>query len=240
MKNDQHDTFFARLIAPMLDQLRRIAHGTRGEQSVDDLKTEAWIAAQDVRDEIGDDVEADDDRLQAAVLSKLRKAFGKFVNRKMRFAVQLDHEKVGLDGEFVPNSVAASLSAPETYEPEVAILMKEDHTTRELAIADRFCEAVAYLRTLDNFDHDKRAIAGYLAIPPSVLESRLKRAEQMAGMQRSMFDGVEAIPRDFIPLPGRRKLSAIARTKRIILGCIMKRSRQLRLFSLIPALFDAH
>ncbi|MFM0243285.1 hypothetical protein [Paraburkholderia phytofirmans] len=240
MKSNQNENFFARLISPMLDQLRRIAYGTRGEQSIEDLKTEAWIAAQDVRVQLGELVEPEDERLQNAVLSKLRKAFGKFVNRKMRFAVQLDHERLGDDGEFLPNSVAASLAGPDSYEPEIALTLREEHTAVERALAERFSEAVAYLRTLSHFDHDKSAIAGYLAIPASTLESRLKRAEKTARMQWSMFDGIETIPADFVPLPGMRRLSTIARTKSAFLACMKKRTRQHRLFSLIPALFDVH
>ncbi|MET3229983.1 UNVERIFIED_ORG: hypothetical protein ABIC54_002168 [Burkholderia sp. 1263] len=234
MKNDRPENFFARLISPMLDQLRRIAQGTRGEQSIDDLKTEAWIAAQDFRREIGDSVEPEDERLQNAVLSKLRKAFGRFVNRKMRFAVQLDHEQAGDDGEFLPNSVAARLAGPESYEPEFALTLREDHAAREQALTESFSEAVAYLRTLSHFDHDKRVIANYLAIPTSALEIRFRRAESVAASQPSMFDGIEGVPSDFVPLRGR---VCPIRYRGLRLACLSRLPLQMRLLSPLPALF---
>lgn len=237
MENDQHESFFVRLISPMLDQLRRIAHGTRGEQSVDDLKTEAWIAAQDVLSEFGDLVEPDDERLQSAVLSKLRKAFGKFVNRKMRFAVQLDHEQVGDGGEFLPNSVSASLTGPESYEPEVALTLKEDHAALELGLSERFSEAVAYLRTLSHFDQDKQVIANYLAIPTSTLETRLRRAENVAATQPSVFDGVEAIPLNFLPRRGQVQLMSRRTRRGGRFVCFNRRPSQLRLLSAFPSFF---
>lgn len=221
----------------MLGQLRSIALGTRGEQSVDDLKNEAWIAAQDIRSEIGDAVEPEDERLQMAVLSKLRKAFGKFVNRKMRFAVQLDHERVGDDGEFLLNSVAASLTGPENYEPEIALTLREDLAALELGLTERFSEAVAYLRTLSHFDHDKQVIANYLAIPTSTLETRLRRAETVAATQPSVFDGVESVPLGFVPLPGKVRLMPRRSKRDRWFVCLNQRSSQLRLLSAFPALF---
>jgi hypothetical protein len=203
MAHDKDNAFFARLITPMLEQLRRIARGTRGEHSIDDLKAEAWIAAHDIQHEEGIEFEPEDDGFQQAILSKLRKTFGKFANRKMRFALQLDHEQPGNDGEFLPNSVAASLAGPQSYEPEVALELAEERAVHELCLIERFTEAVAYLRTFSHFDHDKRAIATYLAIPMSTLETRLRCAERIAASQRSIFDRVEVVPLDFMPRRGR-------------------------------------
>ncbi|MBC8736255.1 hypothetical protein F6X40_05290 [Paraburkholderia sp. UCT31] len=237
MEKDQHENFFARLISPMLDQLRRLAYGTRGEQSVDDLKTEAWIAAQDVRSEIGEAIEPEDERLQTAVLSKLRKAFGKFANRKMRFAVQLDHEQSGDDGDFLPNSVGASLAAPDVYEPEIAIERAEELAAQERCLAERFTEAVAYLRTLNHFDHDRQTIARYLAIPASTLETRLRRAESVAESQPSMFDHVEAVPIDFVPQPGCFRPRSIRKSKVFRSMCPVIRPWQCNLFSVWATVF---
>ncbi|RFU43848.1 hypothetical protein [Paraburkholderia sp. DHOC27] len=76
MDSDSRESFFVRLIAPMLDQLQRIARSSLGEQSVDDLKSEAWVAAPVIRSQMDDAIAAQDERLQGAVLSKLRKTFG--------------------------------------------------------------------------------------------------------------------------------------------------------------------
>ncbi|MGB8423172.1 hypothetical protein [Paraburkholderia sp.] len=230
-------SFFTRLISPMLDQLRRLAHGTRGEHSVDDLKNEAWLAAQDIHEESGVAFEPEDESFQEAILTKLRKAFGRFANRKMRFAVQLDHEQAGADGEFLPNSLASSLAAPDVYEPEIAIERAEESAAGEERLAKRFTEAVAYLRALDHFDNESSRVAAHLAITMGAFKSRLARAATTAECQRSLFDGIETIPRDFVPLRGHTvRLMARASIEwgRI---CALVKPRQQRLFSGSPALF---
>ncbi len=221
----------------MLDQLRRLAHSTRGEHSVDDLKNEVWLAAQDIHDEAGVEFEPDDESFQEAILTKLRKAFGRFANRKMRYAVQLDHDQAGDDGEFLPNSLASSLAAPDVYEPEIAIERAEEHAASEDRLAKRFTEAGAYLRALDHFDNDAGTVAAHLAITMGVFKSRLARAATMAECQQSLFDGIETIPRDFVPLRGRAvRLMARASIEWAHI-CAFVKPRQQRLFSGYPVLF---
>jgi hypothetical protein len=230
-------SFFARLIAPMLKQLERISGSSRGEHSLDDLKSEAWIAAEEIRAEDGVDYEPDDAHLQDAILTRLRKAFGHFANRMMRFALQLDHERDGDDGEMLPNSVAASLAAPDAYEPEVAIERAQELDSHERALLQRFSEAVAYLRTFENFDNDRKAVADHLEIPAATLRRRLSRAEHVASSQPSMFDGIEYISRDFVPLRGQRLRKLRTSQHRSGFTCWLYRSVQLRLLSAFPALF---
>jgi hypothetical protein len=238
MQNRSDTSFFARLIAPMLKQLERIAGSSRGEHSLDDLKSEAWIAAEEIRAQEGVDYEPDDERLQDAILARLRKAFGHFANRMMRFALQLDHERDGDDGEILPNSVAASLAAPDAYEPEVAIERAQELDAHERALMQRFSEAVAYLRTFENFDNDVQAVAMHLAIPTTALRTRLSRAEHVAATQSSMFDGIEVIARDFIPLRGRQQRSVRRASIRSRLICAFTRSLQLRLLPPNISLFS--
>lgn len=229
--------FFARLIAPMLKHLRRIAGSTQNEHSVEDLKSEAYLISRDVRAQFGEDIEPEDEQLQSTVVAKVQKLFGRFVNRPMRFAARLDRDEVNEDGDFVANSIAARLAAPDVYEPHVALELREQNEEARRAIDARFSEAVAYLRTLDHFDHDKRLIATYLAIPTSTLETRLRRAENVAAIQPSMFDGVEAVPLDFVPRRvyfgrlGRRRFS------RWRLCCLVRRPMQMQLLSRLPPVF---
>jgi len=237
MTANRDDSFFARLVSPMLEQLRRLAHGTRGEHSVDDLKNEAWLAAQDIHEEGGVEFEPEDESFQQAILTKLRKAFGRFANRKMRFAVQLDHEQAGDDGELLPNFLASSLTASDDYEPEIALERAEESVARENHLGERFTEAVAYLRALDHFDNDCNRLVEHLVITLGVFKSRVARAELMAQRQPSLFDGIEAVPRDFVPLRGRavRLIAQASIEWRRI--CALMRPHQQRLFSGAPSLF---
>ncbi|EKS73155.1 hypothetical protein BURK_001770 [Burkholderia sp. SJ98] len=201
MSNMSNESFYSRLIAPMIKELERIAGITRGEQSVDDLKAEAWIAASEISNAAGRAFEPEDRTFQQAIIDRLRKAFGRFANRAMRFAARLDHEETDGDGE-VQRGLAATLAAPPAYEPETALIEAEEAQGRELAVRERYTEAVAYLRVLDRFDDDRTAIARYLAIRRRTLDLRLRKAEETARQQSSMFDGVARIPDDFCPPQG--------------------------------------
>ncbi|WP_206685649.1 hypothetical protein, partial [Escherichia coli] len=67
------------------------------------------------------------------------------------------------------------------------------------AISGRFSEAIAYLRTFERFDGDAMRVATYLAIGARTLNRRVARASYTEETQPSMFDGIEAIPADFVP-----------------------------------------
>lgn len=162
----RHDaSFFDRLIAPMLKHLRHIAGLTRGEQSVDDLKSHAWIIAEEIKAERGAEIEPDDEEIQATIVARLHKLFGRFVNRATRFAVRLDQEDRDDDGDFRKNAVLTHLSGPQ-LEPEVALLAKNAAETARVIHA-QFSEAIAYYHVFGQFGGDSAAVARY---PPSRLQ----------------------------------------------------------------------
>ena len=228
-------SFFDRLIAPMLKHLRHIAGLTRGEQSVDDLKSHAWIIAEEIKAERGADIEPDDDEIQATIVARLHKLFGRFVNRAMRFAVRLDQEDRDDNGDFRENSVSARLAASQAYEPEVALQLAEDAAEAGRVIHAQFSEAVAYYHVFDQFDGDSAAVARYLAIQAATLKTRLARADAAARHQPSVFDGVASIPPDFEPRRGRwRRQHAPTRFRRV---CVHMRPAQRHLFLRFGAVF---
>lgn len=235
MSTERQNAFFHRLVTALLGQLKRIAHGTHGEQSVDDLQTEAWLAAQDIQDEAGREFEPEDEGFQLEILSRLQKAFGKFANRNLRFAVRLDQERISDDGEVRQNSVAAALAAPAAYQPETALEQEEDERERCRRLTERFAEAVAYCRALDHFDGDCDVLASHLALTASALRLRFARAEFALEQQPSLFDGVEAVPADFVPCAGRL-LRSDSRRWPWRNACALVRPMQLRIFHSLPAL----
>jgi len=232
----RHDaSFFDRLIAPMLKHLRHIAGLTRGEQSVDDLKSHAWILAEEIKAERGADIEPGDEEIQATIVAKLHRMFGHFVNRAMRFAVRLDQEDRDDDGDFRENSVSARLAAAQTYEPEVALQLAEDAADAARVIRAQFSEAVAYYHVFDQFDGDSSAVARHLAIQAATLKIRLARADAAVRHQPSVFDGVASIPHDFQPRHGRwRRQHAPIRFRRV---CGHMRPAQRHLFMRFGTVF---
>ncbi len=235
-RHDDND-FLSRLTAPMLSQLKRIAAVARGECSLDELKAEAWIAAQTWRKTHGTDIPPEDMRLQASVLHGLWQAFGRFANRTMRNAFRLDIDDTRQDGERSMNAVAAALAAPETYEPEKALEQIQDEDNIGRCLTARFTEAVAWLRTLEHFDHDLPTIAKYLSISGGALKQRIRNAEICARCQPSMFDGITAIPDDFLPIDAlpRSRRSACRAMRRI---CSRARPWQMHLFLVTGRIFD--
>jgi hypothetical protein len=228
-------TFFERLIAPMLKHLRHIAALTRGEHTVDDLKSEAWIIAEEIKAERSGAVEPEDADLQATVVARLHKLFGRFVNRAMRFAVRLDQEEHDDDGDVRENAISARLTASPSDEPEVALQLAQEAVEAARVIHAQFSEAVAYYHVFDQFDGDSGALAQYFAIRPTTLGARLARAEATARRQPSAFDGIASIPSSFRPRRGRwRRQRAPARFRRI---CSGMRPMQRHLFLRYGAVF---
>ncbi|KVU85011.1 hypothetical protein WL38_25825 [Burkholderia ubonensis] len=225
----RHDaSFFDRLIAPMLRHLRHIARLTQGEHTVDDLKSEAWIIAEEIKAERGSAIEPDDADLQESVVARLHKMFGRFVNRAMRFAARLDQEDRDDDGDFRENSIAARVAGPTHYEPHAAFERNQEIEETALVIASQFSEAVAYFHMFDQFDGDNVALARHFAIKTVALQTRLTRAQDIARRQPSAFDGITTIPPDFIARRGVwRRRKAPVRFRRV---CASVRPAQTHLF----------
>jgi hypothetical protein len=229
-------SFFDRLIKPILKHLRHIAGLTQGDQSVDDLKSQAWIIAAEIEAERGGTIEPDDvAEVQATIVKRLHTLFGRFANRAMRFAARLDRDERDDDGDFRENAVSARLAAPQSYEPEVALQLAEDTAEAARVIHAQFSEAVAYFHVFDQFDGDSGALARYFAIQSATLAVRLTRATASARHQPSVFDGVASIPPDFRPQPGKwRRRHAPVRFRRV---CDVMRPAQKHLFLRYGAVF---
>lgn len=192
--------FFARLIHALAADLRKIAGGSSGEVSVEELQAETWIAAAELSDGQDATPEPMDEKFRGKILSRLWKKFGRFTDRPLKFAYRLDDDYEGEDG-VRENSVSASLQAPSSFEPEAALIARQEavESDEEARLAGRFAEAVAYVRVSDSFNRDWSAIASHLAIAESTLLKRIRRAKRIVEVQPSMFDGIESVPRDFMP-----------------------------------------
>ncbi|HEF5786344.1 hypothetical protein WK80_29845 [Burkholderia multivorans] len=202
--------FFQRVIGLIRKQLERIAGSSQGDHSVEDLTNEAWLIVDELHLEPDASPDPEDQGVRDLIVARLQREFGRFVNRQERFATRIDRDDVDDDGDFMPNAIAARLSAPEKYEPLASLEMREEAAAAARIIGERFSEAVAYLRTFERFDGDKVGVARHLAIDLRALHRRVARASHVERTQRSMFDGIEEIPVDFMPLAGRWRATLIA------------------------------
>ena len=202
--------FFQHIISHIRKQLERIAWSSAGDHSVDDLTSETWLIVDELHADPNVAPDPDDESLRDMIVARLQRQFGKFVNRKERFAARIDRDDIDDNGDPLPSAVGARLSAPQKYEPLTVLEMREDAATVARVISERFSEAVAYVRTFERFDGDKEAISSYLAIRIRTLDCRVGRASDVQRHQPSIFDGVEQIPIDFMPMPGHwRSIYAI-------------------------------
>ncbi|WP_186071629.1 hypothetical protein [Burkholderia gladioli] len=227
--------FFQRVIGLIRKQLERIAGSSQGDHSVEDLTNETWLIVDELHVEPDANPDPEDESVRELIVTRLQREFGRFVNRQERFAARIDRDDINDDGDFMPNTIAATLSAPEKYEPLMSIEMREEATAAARKIGERFSEAVAYLRTFERFDGESAAVANYLAIGLHALDNRVARATYTQETQPSMFDGIEAIPIDFMPRPGRPKQSPWRHQFRSISEIVWP--RQLHLFMRTGKLF---
>jgi hypothetical protein len=238
MTVENGDLFYAELIPPLMGRLRYLVSVSCGEQTIDDLKTEAWLAAHDICEEENVEFEPSDEAFQQAIFFRLMKKFGKYANREMRFAVRLDVEHTSHDGDPVVNSVARTLAAPRAYEPETVLVDAELHEEQNVRLS-RYTEAIVYLGVLDLFDGDLGAIARHLMLSISTIRRRLSRAAVFAERQTSLFDGIEPVHDDFVPEQGRFRRIAYRYAKQWVWVCASRKPLQLCLFSSLPAVFAA-
>jgi hypothetical protein len=236
MTVDRGDRFYAELIPPLMGRLRYLVSVSCGEQTMDDLKTEAWLAGYDICEEENVEFEPSDEAFQQAIFFRLMKKFGKYANREMRFAVRLDVESTSHHGDSVVNSVTRTLAAPRAYEPETVLADAELHEEQKVRLS-RYTEAIVYLGVLDRFDGDLSAIARYLMLSVTTIRRRLSRAALFAERQASLFDGIEPVPDDFVPERGRFRRFAYRYAEQWMRVCASMRPLQSRLFSLLPPVF---
>jgi hypothetical protein len=205
MANQLGANFFSRLITAIRPDLSRIAYKSEGEVTADDLASEAWLMAAELSPEHEAPPDPGDKAFQQKLLGRLYNRFVKFADKRLKYAVRLDKEETNDSGDTMPNAVAASLAAPEQYEPLFALARDEAaaeaDVDEESKLACRFAEAVAYVRLFHAFDQDRGAISDHLLIARCTLRRRVKRAEMTVEIQPSLFDGVASVPPDFVPPP---------------------------------------
>lgn len=221
--------FFARLIPSIISDLRRIANRSRGETTVEDLQAEAWLVAEELSRDRDPPPDVGDKNFHQQILGRLYNRFVKFADKRFRFAVRLDEQHEDDDGGTRENPIAAALAAPEDSDPAYTLETREGERAQEQQILGRFAEAVAYMRIFATMKNDRLAIASHLAIATCTLRSRMKRAEQVVQRQPSLFDGITAIPGDFMP-PRRGQRLPTTTTERAK-GCRPFFLAQLKLFA---------
>lgn len=196
------DLFFNAFLKERVRDFRRISRQTKGEMSVEDLQTEAWLMARKIgqRQQRQFDLSNPDD--QDYVLGALVNEFIKWRNPILWLSRSLDREYEYDDGDS-GNALVDRLAALDTSDPLALLALREALAEDEYALTSSYSQAAAWVIVLAHFDHDRERICAWLVIADSTLTGRIRRSLATVQMQPSLFDRIEIIDEDFMPLRGR-------------------------------------
>ncbi|MGV3655241.1 MAG: hypothetical protein ACO1N5_13610, partial [Noviherbaspirillum sp.] len=116
----------------------------------------------------------------------------------MRKAARIDQERESEDG---PLTLADRLPAQPSSDPLVSLLLRESFADAEKMLASSYSQATAYVMVFVHFKNDRQAVCAYLVISTGTLAKRVTTAADTVQVQPSLFDRIERIEKEFMPLP---------------------------------------
>lgn len=179
--------------------IRRIVRATKYDVTEDDLKQDALIIAYEIGEKRGREIDFSNPSDQDEIMRRLNFRNVKRGDWNLRNGLRIDEQKQNEDGEF---SWMDRLAAPEHSDPLIALLALESSQKLEARLINNYSQVVAYLRAFANLKNSPKEICAHLAITNGTLNRRVGSAIAVFKVQPSLFDGIERIGRDFIPLRG--------------------------------------
>lgn len=169
---------------------------------------EAWIVAEAIREHRRQPVDFADPTDRELVLSWMYSRLVRYQEKTHRYAARLD---AGWDDDPDDDSgrvgLAKVLAAPDLFDPAMALPAREEREQRLAWTLGSYSQAAAYAILLDRFDWSVADLAEHLAIVVQTLRQRLIAAATVLRAQPSLFDGVDAIDRGFVPTVRCRRLA---------------------------------
>jgi len=190
---------FERFLITRRSDLRRIAARTQGEMSVDDLASEAWLIANEIRSKRGWPIDFDNEDDQDMLFAWMHNRFVKYAEKALRFAVRLDRNWDSEDGESMGAALARLLTAPLDSDPQMRQQIHDEQQELVEIVRHSYSEAAAYILLLIRVDWYLDDLASLLWIGVDALRRRLKASGLCARVQPSLFDGREVIDPEFVP-----------------------------------------
>lgn len=201
--SDAEEAEFQRFLAEHRSWLALISRHTKGELSVGDVSSEAWILWCELRQkgrriELG---QVDDDRL---LLKYLYQKLVRYTDTKVRFAERLEHNAFGDDGSVDGTRLADRLADDASLEPLQALLAHEALRERLPEPPSHESPASALIALLRAFDNRMPKLADYLLISLSHCYRCYAKARRWAVHQHPLRAPVHASDDQLIPRPWRR------------------------------------
>lgn len=163
--------------------LKRIARHTRGEYQLDDVKSEAWVMAQEMYATKNIPIKFSDRDYQERLLSYLYQALVRYTETRVRHAIRLDHGNTDDDEDVHP--LMRTLVSNDGRDPLAELLAREAAQEAE-TIDARYSLAAAYADLLRQFDNKLQAVADFLLISVSEFRRNYARAKWLVQHQRSI------------------------------------------------------
>ncbi|MDG0857494.1 hypothetical protein [Roseateles puraquae] len=203
------DSYQAFIIQRRSD-LRRIARQTCGEHTAEDVEVEAWLIAERISTKRGFPVNFSHRADQEQVLAWLHNELVKYADKRLRYAVKLDKDWDKEDADSAVHAMARLLTAPETFDPAISLLRREDEPDPLALTQHSYSQASAYVILLCRFEWDAEELALHLRIVVHTLMARLRWFGAWTRWQASLFDGLQTIALDFEPTKAREFAHRVA------------------------------
>ncbi|MGE0770047.1 MAG: hypothetical protein AB7L90_26735 [Hyphomicrobiaceae bacterium] len=190
------DHFFPFLQSRRL-ALRRISRATRGEASLEDVESEAWLMMTKLQSK-GLAVDLRNPEHQSLLLAHLYQHLVRYTETKVRHGVRLDYAPGGEEGA---HPLANILAAEEGSDPLVTLmrLQEERQATEDVRLSPHQSLASAYVYLLERMDNRMTALADYLLISLSYCYRRCAQARVMAEYQQTLPQAAMTTTRAFVP-----------------------------------------
>lgn len=188
---------FARFLLKVRNRLVRIAHASKSDMTGPDLQADVWIAAHEIAQRRGYEIDFADETDQELILSKVYSLARKQSDWRLRTSLSIDAECDGM------LSWAERLPEETSTDPICVLLGRELEVAQTKKLRSSYSQAKAYIVVLSRLDNDRHRLSAYLVISLTTLHQRIARAIETALRQPSLFEGYEQIGHDFSPLAGR-------------------------------------
>lgn len=196
---ERDDASFARFLEHRGSDLRRISRHTRGESSIGDVQSEAWLLLVDMQAK-GTALDLDDPQHQKLLISHLYQQLVRYTELQVRNAVRLDHAPSGEPDAMHP--LAHLLAAAPHYDPAIALIQAEEARATLPEPDAHHSQASAYVSLLRMFDNRMKDVADHLMISLSYCYYRCRFAKLLAVHQKPLPSTLaDAV---FTPKPWRR------------------------------------
>lgn len=182
------------------------AQQSLNEMTVEDLHNDSWVLALEIGDRRGRPIDFSDAADQELVMRAVNLQNVRRGDWKMRRSVRIDQDPESEEGI----KLVERLPARASSDPLVSLLARESARDIDSLLAASYSQATAYAITFSNLKNDRRTICNYLAVSKGTLTRRATVAAGTMRRQPSMFDRIERIPTNFMPLHGKQYTKKIA------------------------------